>query len=101
VVTLKASQESAGIITYIKRDYLEHPDIGFAFLPAFAKSGYAYEATNGVLNKLISEDSLTNILAITVPGNIDSIKLLKKVGLVFEKEIEVENKTVQIWGRTR
>src|SRR5215218_9705823 len=33
VVKLKEQQQSIGIITYIKRDYLEHHDIGFAFLP--------------------------------------------------------------------
>src|SRR4051794_25146970 len=46
VVKLRDNQHSIGIITYIKRTYLDHHDIGFAFLPKFCNKGYAYEATN-------------------------------------------------------
>jgi ribosomal-protein-alanine N-acetyltransferase len=98
VVKLKNSHDSIGIITYIKRDYLQHHDIGFAFLPNFSKHGYAYEATTAVLNKLISERNLSYILATTVPENINSIKLLKKIGLAFEKEMEVESEIVHVYG---
>src|SRR4051812_3265439 len=44
VVKLKDDQVSIGIITYIKRTYLDYHDIGFASLPKFSKKGYAYEA---------------------------------------------------------
>ena len=98
VVKLKDSQDSIGIITYIKRDYLPHHDIGFAFLPNFSKQGYAFEATTAVLQKLVSERNLSYILATTVPENINSIKLLKKMGLVFEKEMEVENEKLHVYG---
>jgi [ribosomal protein S5]-alanine N-acetyltransferase len=97
VVKLRDSQVSVGIVTFIKRDYLEHHDIGFAFLPNFAKNGYAYEATNAVLQQLIRERNITHILAITVPENMKSIKLLKKIGLAFEKEIELANGKVHVY----
>ena len=35
VVKIKNSKTNIGIITFIKRDYLEHHDIGFAFLPDY------------------------------------------------------------------
>ena len=54
-VRLKDSEVKIGLVTLIKRDYLEHKDIGFAFLPHFSKSGYAFEATRAVLNKIIAE----------------------------------------------
>jgi [ribosomal protein S5]-alanine N-acetyltransferase len=98
VVKLRDNQVSIGIVTFIKRDYLEHHDIGFAFLPNFAKNGYAYEATNAVLHQLIRKHDLTHILATTVPENINSIKLLKKIGLVFEKEIELASGKVHVYG---
>src|ERR1044072_2576440 len=41
VVSLKKVGDKIGVITFIKREYLEHHDIGFAFLPAFSKNGYA------------------------------------------------------------
>src|SRR5437867_3917202 len=52
VVRIKSNKVSVGIITFIKRNYLEHYDIGFAFLPAFANNGFAYEATRAVLCNL-------------------------------------------------
>ena len=98
VVNLKDNQDKIGIVTYIKRDYLEYHDIGFAFLPTFQKKGYAYEATNAVLNKLVRQRNLSHILATTVPENISSINLLKRIGLVFEKEIEVEKESLHVYG---
>ncbi len=98
VVILKDDQESIGVITFIKRDYLEHHDIGFAFLPNFSQKGYAYEAAKAVLNELVKEHDLSRILATTLPENIHSIKLLKKMGLVFEKEIELEKEKLHVYG---
>ena len=37
------------------------------------------------------------VLATTVPQNINSIKLLTKLGLHFEKEIEVEGEKLHIY----
>ncbi|MGI8951357.1 MAG: GNAT family N-acetyltransferase [Chitinophagaceae bacterium] len=98
VVKLKENQDKIGIVTYIKRDYLEHHDIGFAFLPNFCKKGYAYEATKVVLNQLIREHNFAHIFATTVPENISSIKLLKRIGLIFEKEIEVDKEKLHVYG---
>ncbi len=98
IVSLQEVGEKIGLITYIQRDYLEYPDIGFAFLPAFCKKGYAYEATSAVLKKLIAEHNLQYILATTLPENGDSIKLLKKLGLTFEKELEIGTNGLNIYG---
>ncbi|MEO5777287.1 MAG: GNAT family N-acetyltransferase [Flavobacterium sp.] len=86
VVKQKDNQKPIGIITLIKREYLEHHDIGFAFLPDSANNGYAYEATSNILKAIIHNLNLTDILAATVPENISSIKLLKKIGLFFDKK---------------
>lgn len=40
-VTLKETNTPAGLVTLIKRDYLDFRDIGFAFLPAYGGRGYA------------------------------------------------------------
>ncbi len=97
VVKLKDNQTTIGIITFIKREYLEHHDIGFAFLPNFINNGYAYEATKAVLSNLIQSYNLSNILATTVNENISSIKLLKKLGLCFHKKIEVDKKILHVF----
>jgi [ribosomal protein S5]-alanine N-acetyltransferase len=97
---LKKTKSAIGLVTLIKKEYLEHNDIGFAFLPDFFGKGYAYEAAKEVLCYLSKNKRATNILAETLPENINSIKLLEKLGLRFEKEMEIENETLHIYGTT-
>lgn len=96
-VRLKATQQPVGLVTLIQRDYLTQPDIGFAFLPAHNGNGYAYEAASVVLAKLWSEGNHPQVHAVTLPGNIRSIKLLEKLGLHFEKTIEVNNDLLHLY----
>lgn len=87
VVNTKNDRTAIGLVTLIKRDYLEHHDIGFAFLPQYNGKGYAYEATTKVLSDIIQDRVHTHIVAITLKENLSSIALLEKAGLRFEKEI--------------
>jgi len=97
-VKMKDTKSAIGLVTLIKREYLEHKDIGFAFLPNFSNKGYAHEATMAVLTYLTKHNAFTNIAAVTLPENISSIKLLQKLGLQFEKEIAVKNETLHIYS---
>jgi RimJ/RimL family protein N-acetyltransferase len=89
-----------GVITFIKRDYLEHHDIGFAFLPGHAKKGYAYEAASTVLNDVMKNAACSTVLATTVPANEKSIALLEKLGLSFSKEIDHEKEKLLVYSIT-
>ena len=57
-VKIKETKIPIGIITFIKRDYLEHHDIGFAFLPEYFNKGYAFEAANAVLKYLLKTGNI-------------------------------------------
>jgi ribosomal-protein-alanine N-acetyltransferase len=85
VVELLDGGDAIGICGLLKRDTLEAPDIGFAFLPAYWSHGYAAEAATAVLRH--ARDSLGHlrILAIVSPGNAASIRLLEKLGLRQER----------------
>ena len=98
VVTLLDNQTTIGLVTFIKRDYLNHPDIGFAFLPSYNKQGYAFEATKEVLNDLLNQPEHSTILATTIPENSSSIQLLKKLGFVFSKQITHEGELLQVFS---
>ena len=100
VVRLKDNNTPIGIISFMKRDYLKHPDIGFAFLPQFMGNGYAYEGAKDVLQRLSKNPDNKIILATTVPQNIRSAKLLKKLGLHFDEEIEIRNKILNVYSFT-
>ena len=98
VVKLQDNEMPVGVITLIKRDYLEQHDIGFAFLPQHAKNGYAFEAAQEVLNNLLGTENGTTILATTIKENIASIQLLKKLGFTFKTELNIGNETLHVYA---
>ena len=98
VVTRRDSQIPIGIVTFIKRDYLEHHDIGFAFLPQYIGQGYAYEATAAVLESLLKNPLHQCILATTLKKNINSIRLLERLNFKFDREIEAGNEKLSVYA---
>lgn len=75
----------------VKRDGLEHPDVGYAFLPPYWSQGYAFEAASAVLADARERLRLDRILAIVSPDNDSSIRLLERLGLRFEKTIRLKD----------
>src|SRR5688500_7522849 len=83
-VELRQTSTPIGICGPLKRETLEYPDIGFAFLPRFWGQGYALESAEAVLNYSREVLGLNDIAAITTPTNEPSIKLLAKLGFMFQ-----------------
>jgi ribosomal-protein-alanine N-acetyltransferase len=88
LLALKKTGVSIGMCGILKRDVLEHPDIGFALLPEYAGKGYAQEAASAVLQYARGVLGINKITAITLEKNQRSIQLLTKLGLRFEKKIK-------------
>ncbi len=97
-VKLKDTSTSIGVVTFIKRDYLDYHDIGFAFLPQYSKLGYAYEATMGALAALSTTYTSPQIVATTLLDNSNSIQLLQKIGFLFINEITHDNDKLQLFS---
>jgi RimJ/RimL family protein N-acetyltransferase len=89
-----------GMCGILKRENLEHPDIGFAFLPEFMGKGYACEIASSILSYAKDKLKLKIILAITDPRNKKSIKLLEKIGLKFSNTIHtpVDNEELMLFS---
>lgn len=73
--------QAIGMCGIIKRDTLDNPDIGFAFLREFTSNGYAYEIASATLSHAINDWKISKVSAITLPHNARSIKLLEKLGM--------------------
>ena len=81
LVSLKQDSTPIGMCGLVKRDTLEHPDIGFAFLPRYWSRGYAFDAASAVLTWARGALRLPRILAVAQEDNASSIRLLQRLGL--------------------
>lgn len=92
----KSSQELIGMCGLKKRDSLEDVDIGFAFMPNFMGKGYGFEAASATLEYAQSMLKLKKVIAIVDPENQLSIALIKKIGLQFEKMIQLSANDIEL-----
>ena len=80
LIELKESVTPIGICGLIKRDYLSHPDLGFALLEQYWGQGYAQEASQAVIAYARETLGLAELVAISSPDNTASHALLKRLG---------------------
>jgi len=88
-VALKDTDIAVGICGLVRRDGLDGPDIGFAFLERFCGRGYASESAATVLAHARAALGLTRILAITALDNRSSIAVLEKLGFRFDRIVKL------------
>ncbi|MBP0904975.1 GNAT family N-acetyltransferase [Mariniflexile gromovii] len=98
VFQLKTTKKPIGIVTFLHREEQKYPDIGFAMLPNYEKNGYTLEASKKYLDEILKSNTYENIIAITIPENQKSIKLLKKLGLAYESDYVGEHGTLSVFG---
>ncbi|MGH8176253.1 MAG: GNAT family N-acetyltransferase, partial [Steroidobacter sp.] len=89
LVACKEDPAPLGMCGLIKRDSLPDVDIGFAYIPESWGKGYAVEAAAAVLAHGRDAFGLKRIVAITSLDNASSIRVLAKIGLSFERVIEL------------
>ena len=96
VVELKESNERVGICGLIKRDTLDDVDIGYSTLRAYWGRGYAYEAASALMEHGRRVHGLPRIVGITSPDNEKSMKVLEKLGLRFDRMIQLPNSKSEV-----
>ena len=87
-----------GIITFIRRDNLIYPDIGYALLPNGMKKGFAKEGVSKIIYELKKIKQFDKINAITLPENLSSVSLLQKLNFKFEKEIDEKHEKLHLYS---
>jgi len=91
VVELQDGGEPTGMCGLLKRDYLDHIDLGFGFLPEYCGKGIAYDASRLCLNYAFEVRKVEKVAAITLPNNMRSVALLKKLGFAYSRDHSVEH----------
>jgi RimJ/RimL family protein N-acetyltransferase len=91
LVILKESGAPIGICGLLKRDSLEDVDLGFAFLPEYVGQGYASESASAVLQYAFSVLAKMRVVAIVMPENAKSIRVIERLGMRFERMIVTDS----------
>ncbi|MBP4048563.1 GNAT family N-acetyltransferase [Chromobacterium violaceum] len=89
MVALRDNGEPVGICGLVKRDSLPHPDIGYAFLQRHWGRGYASEAGAACLEHGRNTLGILCVVGITAPHNQGSIRVLEKLGLVYDRTLDL------------
>ena len=76
----KATGEPVGICGLVKREGLEHVDVGYAILERCAGRGYAKESAAAVLDYAREVIGLKTVVAITTVDNAASQAVLRRIG---------------------
>lgn len=96
LVELRRSSAAIGICGLVRRDTLEHADLGFALLPEYWSRGLAYEAAVAVLTLARDELEIDRLLAITSLDNERSIELLGKLGFELEGKVQLPGDAAEV-----
>jgi ribosomal-protein-alanine N-acetyltransferase len=89
-----------GMCGFVKRDYFDEPDIGFAFLPEHERNGYGFESAAAAMRYGREKLGFTKVLAITSLDNDASVGLLRKVGFTDDGIIEPQGEKLRVFSYT-
>jgi RimJ/RimL family protein N-acetyltransferase len=91
----KASCEPICYVGWVKRDFLDAPDLGYACLPRFYRQGFVFEAAFHLLQVAREARLWPHVYAIALPNNTASIGVLNKLG--FTKHDTMLEQPENIW----
>lgn len=77
----------AGVCGSLRRDWLEHPDLGFALLPDFRRRGFARSACELTLQWMRQNTDHRTLQAILTPDNEQSKSLLQVLGFLIVGDV--------------
>jgi RimJ/RimL family protein N-acetyltransferase len=96
LVSLREEGTPIGMCGLVKREGLADVDVGFALRSDHWSRGYAVEAAGAVLDHGKRRLNLARIVAIVNPGNQASIAVLERVGLRFERMIQLSSDAAEL-----
>jgi len=88
----KAEGVKLGMAGLVRRDGLDHVDVGYAFLPIARGQGYTTEAVRAVLDWAAAR-GIAPVVAIVNEENAPSRRVLAKVGLVPDGSLRLPGAT--------
>jgi RimJ/RimL family protein N-acetyltransferase len=75
------------VLRHLQIEAADEVETGYGFLPEFWGQGFATEIANACVRIGREQLKLASMVGITVPANHESQRVLRKVGLEFERNI--------------
>lgn len=98
---LKETGRIVGFCGLKHLDDLGETDIGFRFLPRYWGRGLATEAASACLGYAFQSIGLARVIGLVMPANPASVRVLGKIGMRPEGEIDLDGERVLRFAATR
>jgi ribosomal-protein-alanine N-acetyltransferase len=85
----KSDGKPVGLAGLVRREGLDHPDVGYAFIQRAWGQGYAQEAAAAVVSHARGALGIPVLAAITSPENFASMAVLRKIGFTDRGMIQL------------
>jgi len=82
-------EEPIGICGFLKKSYLDHEDLGFAFAERSHGQGFGYEVGRRIMDYGVTRFDFRVLDAVTNEDNAASIGLLRKLGFQPAGAVEI------------
>lgn len=90
IVERKQDNKVIGRVGFNMRDGFDEPELGFVIGEEYQRQGYAFECCEAALKVGKEDYEFEKVQALIKEGNTASIELCKKLGFVFENDVEME-----------
>ena len=97
-VEIKGENKFIGFAGLKYLDDLDEVDLGYRFMKAYWGKGIATEAAQACVNLGFNTLDLKKLIAMVLPDNTPSIRVLEKLHFKFEKEIIEEEQLAKIYA---
>ena len=97
-VELKGENKFIGFTGLKYLEDMDEVDLGYRFMKEYWGKGIATETGKACVNLGFNKLGLKRIIAMVLPENIGSIRVLQKLNFEFEKEIIEDNQLAKIYS---
>ncbi|MEO1012214.1 MAG: GNAT family N-acetyltransferase [Bacteroidota bacterium] len=97
-VELKGENKFIGFTGLKYLEDMDEVDLGYRFMKEYWGKGIATESAKACVNLGFSTLGLKRIIAMVLPGNTGSIRVLEKLNFEFEKEIVEDYQLAKVYS---
>jgi RimJ/RimL family protein N-acetyltransferase len=97
-VELKGENKFIGFTGLKYLEDMDEVDLGYRFMKEYWGKGIATESAKACVNLGFNKLGLKRLIAMVLPENIGSIRVLEKLNFEFEKEIIEDNQLSKIYS---